>query len=425
MKNNWRLIIVGGLVAFFWLVQSVFAAGGIGIMPQPTPTEPSRSWFVYTLNPGTSQTDTVLINNSSDKSINVAVEALDAINTAEGGFTLIDLASQNKDLGLWVTPSANSVQIPAGKSAEVNFTLKVPENATPGQHSGAIVVYEKSADSTDGVGLRIRVGARIYVTVPGKVVRKLTFQKVSHEIKDGKLIFHIQARNESNVNIEPALDINLKGLFGSYRQEENSNGTFLPNSTITIDKTWEKRAPLMGYYRVNLVLHTWSVDEILSDGSKTTLPDMTFKYSFSFWIGGIYFALLTILLILGWLVYRLLTFWKDRNKYRTKVEVYAIAKGETIMHISEKTGALPQLIVKFNRLVWPYALNVGDKLVVPVRPLTSDELYRKSEIETMPPVTSYLLSFKSSLYHPRLSASSTPRLSARLSAKRAKRKRKH
>ncbi len=424
MKYNWRLIIVGGLAVFFWLVQSVSAAGGIGIMPQPTPAEPSRSWFVYTLKPGEIKSDTAVINNNSEESIIVGVEGLDAINTSDGGFTLIESSAQNQDLGNWVKLSTNTIQVGAGKSANINFNLTVPDNASPGQHSGAIVIYEKTADSPNGVGLRIRIGARIYVTVPGKVVRKLTFQKVTHEIKDGKLIFHIQARNESNINIEPALDINLKGLFGTYHQVENSNGAFLPNSTITIDKTWAKHAPLMGYYRVNLVLHTWSIDEILSDGSKKTLPDMTFKYSFGFWIGGIYFALLAILLVIGWLVYRLLAFWKDRNKYRTKVEVYTIAKGETIIHISEKTGALPQLIVRFNRLVWPYALNVGDKLMIPIRPLTSDELYRKSETETMPSLVSYLLSFKSSLYHPRITTSGQPRLSARLSTSKTSSKRK-
>lgn len=424
MKCNQRLIIIGGLAAFFWLVQSAAAAGGVGIMPQPTPAEPSRSWFVYTLKPGETKSDTAIINNNSEKSVTVAVEGLDAINTSDGGFTLIESTAQNQDLGNWVKLSANTIQIPAGDSAKVNFSLTVPNNASPGQHSGAIVIYEKSASSPDGIGLRLRVGARIYVTVPGTVTRKLVFQKASHEIKDRKLIFHITARNESNVNIEPALDINIRGLFGSYHQEENSNGVFLPNSTITIDKEWKKRAPLMGYYRVSMVLHTWSVDEILPDGSKKTLPDMTFKYSFGFWVGKIYFALLILLLIFGWLAYRLAIFWKDKNKYRTKVEIYTIAKGETIIHIAEKTGALPQLIVKFNRLVWPYALNVGDKLMVPIRPLTPDELYRKSQIELLPSVWSYLISFKSSLYHPRLTASSGPSSSSQTKSTRSRRKKR-
>ncbi len=400
------------------------AEGGLGLTPKPTANEPDRSWFVYTLHPGTSQTDTMLITNNSEKSINVAVEALDAINTSEGGFALIDSPSQNQDLGLWVTTEVNSIKIPAGKSVEVDFTLKIPENATPGQHSGAIVIYEKAENLPSGVGLKIRIGARIYVTVPGKVVRKLIFEKVSHQIKDGKLLFHIQARNESNVNIEPALDINLRSIFGSYHQEETNNGNFLPNSTIVLNKTWKKHTPLIGYYRAYLTLHTWSVDEILADGSKKTLPNMTFKYSFGFWVGRIYIFMLALFLILGWCGWRLKVYLKDRKKFQTKTETYTVSKGESIIHVSERSGTLPQLIVKFNQLVWPYALNMGDKLTIPIRPLTPEELYRKQQTETMPSLAQYLLSLKSSLYHPRITIAKQPQPSARLSAKKTSSKRK-
>jgi hypothetical protein len=56
--------------------------------------------------------------------------------------------------------------------------------------------------------------------------------------------------------------------------------------------------------------------------------------------------------------------------------------------------------VKFNRLVWPYAVNAGDHLMVPTRPLTPDELYQKSQGEFLPAIWQYLLSFRTSLYHP-------------------------
>jgi len=388
-------------------------AGSLGITPKPLPNEPLRSWFVYTLRPGETKDDTVVINNHSDKPLAVIIEALDATNTAEGGFTLIDSPDQNQDIGRWIKLDASAVSIAAGKSAEVGFRIAVPSDASPGQHSGAIAIYEKLAGQPSGIGLRIRVGARVYVTVPGKVTRKITIQKVSHEIKDGKLTFAIQAKNESNVNLEPALDINMRSLLRNLHQEENELGTYLPNSSMKLTATWKRSAPKMGYYRVKLVLHTWSVDEVLEDGSKKTLPDMTFSYSFSFWVGGKYLIWLTSFLLLLWLGFRFVIYLLDRIKYRTKVEVHTIQKGETVMHLSERTGVFPQHIVRFNRLVWPYAVNAGDRLMVPTRPLTPDELYQKLQSEFLPPVWQYLLSFRTSLYHPAIGRSAEKKTRAK------------
>lgn len=404
MKLTYTIFLVGWLGFSLLWAQASFtpahAAGGLGILPQPTSTEPSRSRFVYVLKPGEIQDDVVVVNNHSDKPMTVGIETLDAQNTTDGAFTLVTDSKENQDLGTWITPSSDTITIPAGASTEVSFRLVVPNDASVGEHSGAIAVYQKSGSTSGGVGLKILIGARIYVTVPGIVTRKLTFDKVSHEFKDDKLLFHIQTTNQSNVNIEPALDIKLRGLFRTYTQVESRNGTYLPNKTLTLNPVWERRAPWFGYYRVNLILHTWSATEVGADGSKTELPDMTFSYSYGFWMGGIYFIILGALLLLAWLALRFTVWWKDRRKFRTKTDVYVVSQGETIMHISEKTGALPQHIVKFNRLVWPYSLNAKDKLMIPTRLLTGDELYQKYQTEFLPNFFSYLISWRSSLYHP-------------------------
>lgn len=399
-----------GLVAVSFALTA--QAAGFGVAPKQLPDTETRSWFVYTMKPSETRSDTVVISNNTEKPISVILEGLDALNTVEGGFTLVDGPSKNKDLGTWINLEHSQVQVAPNDSAEVNFTLTVPSSTSVGQHSGAIVVYEKPVNQTGGVGLKIRVGARIYVTVPGKINRELTFDKVSHEIKDGKLIFNIQSTNKSNINIQPALDINLRGLFRTYRQEDNKNGTYLPGSVMKVEKTWQRPAPKMGYYRVNLVLHTWSVEQVSEDGVKTQLPDLKFTYSFGFWVGGWYMFGIALLIILGWLIFRFAVYQLDSRKYRMKVVPYVVGKGETIMHISEKTGIFPQQLTKFNQLKWPYSLNAGDKLMLPVDQLTPDELYRKRQTEMMPSLLVYLLSWRLSLYHPvpKFSASGSSRV---------------
>jgi hypothetical protein len=429
-RKSLSIVLIG--LNGVWLFASpiaVQAAGGLGIIPKSTEAEPNRSWFVYTMGPGDFKEDIVVVNNHSDKSMIVGIEAYDAQNTSNGSFTLVTDTKDNQDVGTWVTPSTDTITIPGGESKEVSFKITIPSNASVGQHSGAIAVYQKSSQS-GGTGLKVVVGARIYITVPGTVNRKVTFDQVSHEFKDGKLVFHIKTTNHSNINLEPSLDIKLRGLFRTYIQTEDNNGTYLPGRTITISPVWNRRAPTLGYYRVTLVMNTWSATEVSPDGSTKELPNLTFRYSYGFWLGGPYFALMALILLLGWIGFRLVIWWRDRKKFRTQTEVYVVKKDETVMHISEKTGIFPQAIVKFNRLAWPYALNAGDRLMIPTNLLTPNQLYHKYQTESMPSVWRYLVSFRASLYHPSLRSvkaedptkASKPRLSQRLvkSTKRGK-----
>lgn len=422
-------LLIGCNIFWLFAIPNVTqAAGGLGIMPKPIAGELNRSWFVYTLSPGESITDTVIINNHSDKPMNVAVESLDAANTTGGGFTLVKDMAANRDLGRWIGISSQVVRIAPNQSAEVGFKLTVPSDASVGQHSGAISVYEQVGTTLGQVGLKIRMGARVYVTVPGKVNRKLTFSKVEHKIEKGKLTFFVNAKNDSNINLEPALDIHLRGLFRNIVQSTNENGTYLPGSSLKLEIPWKKSAPKLGYYRVKLVFNTWTTDEVLADGTTKKLPNQTFVYQYSFWVGGRLLLILLAVLVLGWLGFRIAVYLLDKKKYRTKIDIYTVKPNEAIMHVAEAMNIFPQTITKFNRLTWPYTLNAGDKLMLPIGWLTSDELYQKQTTDPMPNFLSYLLSWQTSLYHPTSTNVKTAKVSTktpphhRLSSALARRK---
>jgi len=419
------------LFCLTWLVGVVFSAGltqaqasSLGIMPKTIAGESDRSWFVYTLNPGDSIVDTVMVNNNSDTPATVAIESLDAANTSKGGFTLVENMQANRDLGNWIELTSKTVRIAPHKSAEVSFKLTVPTDANVGQHSGAISIYEQVGTATGQIGLKVRMGARVYVTVPGKVNRKLTFNQVEHKFEQGKLVFYVDAKNNSNINLEPDLDINLRGLFRNTLQVASETGTYLPGSSLDLKIPWTKSTPKLGYYRVKLVFHTWSVDEVLSDGTTTKLPDQTFVYSYGFWVGSKLLLTLLLLLVLGWLGFRTVVYAIDRKKYRTKVDTYTVKPKETVMHVAEATNIFPQAITKFNRLVWPYTLSAGDNLMLPIGWLTPEELSRKSQTEPMPTFGQYLITWQTSLYHPTSNRKSSTKMAVAKSYKTRVKRRK-
>lgn len=407
IKQTNKLIFAFIFVCLWLIPQSASAqGGGLGIIPSQIEGEETRSWFVYTMNKGDIREDSVVINNHATKSKTIIVESLDALTTLDGSYSLVNSISDNQDIGNWVELEQDTITLPAGSSVEVKFKVTVPNDASVGEHNSGITIYEKpSGLANSGFNIETRVAARMYITVPGKIERNVEFGEVSYKIEDGQLIFNIQAINKSNVKLEPALDIYVSGLFGSRGQEENQNGVFLAGSAIDITKTWDRPAPKFGWYRVKIILHTWEMEQALPDGTVSKIPNLDFTYSFNFWVGSLYIIWLLLILILSWIAYRGVVYFGDRSKYVLEIEIYTVKKGDTIMHISEKTGVFPKALVQLNQLKWPYVINSKDKLLIPRGRLSTSKLYQKQISDPMPSFWVYLLSIRMSLYHPSINQS--------------------
>ncbi len=421
MKNKLWLGIICFLVCTGQFASPVLA-GSIGVVPKALPEEGARSWFVYTLSPGAIKEDYVSIHNSGTKPITVVVEALDATNTTKGVFTLVKNVADNKDLGKWVKVSQPELTIPAGKTVDVKFTVSVPLDANVGEHSAGIAVYEKPSGANTGMSMKIRVGARMYVTVPGKVHRKITFLGVTHEVKDGKLVFNIKTRNDSNINLEPELEINMRGLLRTIKQTDRDISVYMPNSSFELTKTWNHIRPWLGYYRFQFVLHSMTGTETLEDGTVNQLPDEKFTYTLGMWVGTSWLLIFGGALLLTWLIFRFIVYFKDKKKFYARIQVYTVKAGEGLMHVAETTDVFPEVLIRFNQLPWPHALKAGDKLLIPAGVLTPDEIYRKQQTETLPSIFTYLFSFRTSLYHPIMKQTNTKLVSTKLIRKRRKKK---
>lgn len=395
-----KAIWMWGLIVAVWLTQIMLVSADLGILPRQNADEETRSWFVYTLNLGESREDVVVVNNHSEEAMTVVVEALDAVSTSDGGYSLVSSIDDNRDLGNWVELDKTELVIPALSSAEVGFKLTVPQTASVGEHNGGVVVYAKESASAGNLKIQTRVAARIYVTVPGVVERNITFQGATFEMKDGKSIFTIRAKNESNIKLEPALDISVKGLFVAGMQSEDAAGTFLAGSDMVIEREWIKGKPRFGYYFATVALHTWSVKQTLADGSVSNLPNETFTYRFGFWVGSVVWFWILLILILAWLVFRIWVYRNDRNKYLTKFTTHTAKANDTVVRLAEEHRTKPKYIIQLNSLLWPYAINAQDKLLIPKGRLTAEELSAKRAKSPLPSILIYLFSGRLSLYHP-------------------------
>ncbi|MEK8225937.1 hypothetical protein NKG05_07505 [Oerskovia sp. M15] len=141
-----------------WSVTPVIDAGGA-----------ARSNFTYAVEPGQQVTDAALVRNSGADPLTVQVYASDAFTTAEGASTSPRgrRVGRPGNLGRGRGRRRHG---PAGEQRRIAFTLTVPDDATPGDHAGALLTaVTQPGTSADGAGVAVdmRYATRITVRVAG------------------------------------------------------------------------------------------------------------------------------------------------------------------------------------------------------------------------------------------------------------------
>src|SRR5262249_22279235 len=132
----------------------------------------NRDRYDYELGASKVVHDFIGVANYGDTPSTFRVYASDAVNTPSGGFDLLRGDQKPTDIGAWVSLASSSVTVAGHSQVIIPFTLTIPGNVTPGDHVGGIVA---ALQTTQQGALRVerRVGARIYLRVPGKLVPAL------------------------------------------------------------------------------------------------------------------------------------------------------------------------------------------------------------------------------------------------------------
>lgn len=207
-----------------------------GVAPASATRPDSRPDFDFGVTPGASLNDHVAVLNFSPKRLSLQLYATDAINTTTGGIGLLPATARPTGAGSWVSLPApdSTVQVPPvaanGQAGRVivPFTLRVPDNATPGDHVGGIVaVLRTDGHNSTGQNLVLeqRVGSRLFVRVAGTLAPKLTltdlhssYQGTSNPIGRGAVAVSYRVTNSGNVELALNQDVKVTGLLGASRQ---------------------------------------------------------------------------------------------------------------------------------------------------------------------------------------------------------------
>lgn len=249
LRKQIKILIVG-LLGVFALIGFCYAIsfGGLGIYPNESEWDEknplTKSWFIYTLEPGEIKEAKVNVVNHSDQPVEVKIYPVDAVTTKDGAFAPQSEDRERVDVGAWVTMSVSELSLEPNKTKAVDFTIKVPENAEVGDHMGAIIVQAKEApEAEEGTTMRVvtRVGARIYLTMPGEIIKKLEFEEFNWKMEKDQVVFYLTLANKGNVRILPEGEIEIKDKSGkAIDKVKLTEREVFPKDTVVLPAKWEE-----------------------------------------------------------------------------------------------------------------------------------------------------------------------------------------
>ncbi|MFD6094020.1 WxL protein peptidoglycan domain-containing protein [Oerskovia sp. NPDC060338] len=181
-----------------------------------------RRIFDFVAEPGEQIQDQVAVSNHGAGPVTFTMVANDGLFTPMGKFDIRTSDQEPQDSGGWfeVQPT---VDVPAGETVVVPFTITVPENATPGDHPAGIVATITSASTAagPGVGVESRVGVRVNLRVPGEVTPSLaltdvraTYEPSWNPFSPGSVRVAYGVTNDGNLRVGADQQAHVTGPFG-------------------------------------------------------------------------------------------------------------------------------------------------------------------------------------------------------------------
>jgi hypothetical protein len=170
LAQNWLIAVFALTALMVSMVLLPVQAQRIGIEPFGLDkTNPNtKAWFIYNIDAGTKVDDFALISNESTTDTKVVMNANDGTVSTNGDFALVNDEAEDTLVGSWVSLSQTTFDLPANTSIKVPFSLTVPAGTPAGDYSGGLsIVQVNEQEQKGGVATKLRMGARIYVTVKG------------------------------------------------------------------------------------------------------------------------------------------------------------------------------------------------------------------------------------------------------------------
>jgi hypothetical protein len=298
------------------------------VQPSTVKGPDGRATFTWTdVKPRTVLHDYVGVSNFTSKPVTFKVYATDGFVDKNGSLNFLPAATAPTDIGTWVHPLHDSVKVPAHSRVNEPFTVTVPANATPGDHTGAMLA---SILTSGQVKIDYRIGVPIYLRVSGKLRPVLSIESTSTSYHNtinpfggGGTNVSYTVHNTGNVRLTGTQTVSVTGPFGVTLATVHPAPLqqLLPGTFVRVS------AHLPGVYPAGpLTVHVKVIPVPINGLRHTTgAPLAAVKHSVGMW--ALPWPLLVLLILLAGGGYGVWWWMRRRRKLHGAALAAAVEKG--------------------------------------------------------------------------------------------------
>ncbi len=195
------------------------------LAPASSATETgNRPNLSYTIEPGETVEDAVTVYNLGNTPLIFNVYPTDAFNNDDGTFSVLPGDKKPTDVGTWFTLDQELISVPPGMQTTIPFVIKVPRDATPGDHVGAVLASSSTkgtGDNGETITLDRRTGTRLFVRVAGELRPELAITNMESDYDqavnsfDGTTTVKFRVENRGNVRMSGNPIVEVGGPLGA------------------------------------------------------------------------------------------------------------------------------------------------------------------------------------------------------------------
>lgn len=216
---------------------------------------------------------TVKIVNTNDYELVVYATPVNfAAQGEDGASRFLPVLEEDPEAGEyslahWIDITQDAIVVPPYQSVDVEYAIRVPENAEPGGHYGALLIGPQAAKGgAEGpsVSVAALVSSLMFVRIPGDTVesghiREFIAEKAFYEKSEVKFLLRFE--NTGNVHVQPQGDIAVYNMWGKKRgfipvNQKTDFGNVLPKSMRKFEFEWrgEQNVFEVGRYKAMVTL---------------------------------------------------------------------------------------------------------------------------------------------------------------------------
>lgn len=222
------------------------ASGGVGFRVDQTPGSTLVDGFIPIDGaPGQTVQGHFLITNTQATGVTMSVYAADGLTGATTGVVYSDAGDDITGAGGWVSADRTVASVGARSEQLVNFTVRVPANAVPGDHVAGVVLEQRrpGSTSTGAISQVVRNVVPIMVEVPGAAAPQIDVRSAAITTLPGSplLAVTVVLKNEGLKLCRPQLKVTLGSTGDTAGQVIRQLDTILPGDRAPYPMPWPSK----------------------------------------------------------------------------------------------------------------------------------------------------------------------------------------